>query len=366
MVRRASSWVIRYGIAIASVAVALGGASLFGPAEHVASVVFLAAVTASAYFAGLGPGLVATVLSALVLDYLYFPPLHSVTLGAATWVWLAGYLGTALLINWFQDAQWRAVSALRLQNRRKSEFMAMLAHELRNFLSPVSASVAAVQLRAPGDPVIAEACGLVERQVQNMTHLIDDLLDVARITQGKVRLSLETLDLRTVLDRVTEGVRPQIDGRGHRLEVSLPAGPLPLRADATRLEQILLNLLANAAKYTDPGGRIRVIVERRQRHLVVRVRDNGRGLAPDVLPHVFDLFSQAQAGGEGGLGVGLSLVKGLVEMHGGSVTALSAGAGRGSEFIVRFPEAEGPAQHKELDLADGRPQGTAVRGEGPG
>jgi signal transduction histidine kinase len=332
-------FVIRYGIAVASVGLALAINLLLNRLEEIPSVLFLAAVLVSSWYGGLGAGLTATVLSTLGLDFYFLPDLHSRSLdfGPATWVWLGTYLGAAFFINWQHERQRRLILALRLQDRRRGEFMTVLAHELRNFLSPVSLTLAVLKSRGNGDPAIEQSCATAERQVQNMTRLINDLLDAARISQGKIQLRLETVDLRTVLAQAIAGARPQIESRGHRLETSLPEGALLLEGDPARLEQIFLNLLTNAAKYTDPGGEIRLAVERRESQWVVRIQDNGKGMAPELLPHVFDLFAQAEAGSQGGLGIGLSLVKGLVEMHGGSVEALSDGLGQGSEFVVRLP-----------------------------
>jgi len=340
-VKRVLAAVARYGAAILGVGAVLAAALFMGRSEHVASVFLLAVVTASAYFGGLGPGLVATGLSAFALDYFFFFPKFSWTLGPATWIWLAGYVGTAVLINWFQAAQRRAVAALSLAGQRKSAFMAMLAHELRNFLSPVSTALTAIRLNAPDDPTVSEACDIADRQIKNMGTLIEELLDVARITQGKAKLELERVDLVAVLEAALAAARPLIQTRGHDVEMDIPKGSLILRGDATRLEQVFLNLLTNAAKYTEPGGRIWVTAQQRDQQLVVSVRDNGRGLTPEMLPHVFELFMQGDMGSGGGLGIGLSLVRGLVELHGGSVAAESAGPGRGSHFIVRLPAATG-------------------------
>jgi signal transduction histidine kinase len=340
-VKRVSAAVARYVAAILGVGVVLAAALFIGRSEHVASVFLLAVVTASAYFGGLGPGLVATGLSAFALDFFFFPPKLSWTLGAATWIWLAGYIGTAVLINWFQAAQRRAVATLALAGQRKSAFMAMLAHELRNFLSPVSTALMAIRLNVPDDPTVSEACDIADRQIKNMGALIEELLDVARVTQGKANLDLQPVDLVAVLEAALVGARPLIETRGHEVEMTIPKGPLILRGDPTRLEQVFVNLLTNAAKYTEPGGKIWVTAERRDRQLAVRVRDNGRGLSPEVLPHVFELFMQGDVSSGGGLGIGLSLVRVLVEMHGGSVAAESPGPGRGSQFVVFLPAVTG-------------------------
>ncbi len=331
--------VIRYGIAVASVGLALAINLLLNRLEEIPSVLFLAAVLVSSWYGGLGAGVTATILSTLALDFFFLPTVYSLDFGPATWVWLVTYLGAALFINWHHEAQRRLILALRLQDQRRGEFMTMLAHELRNFLSPVSLTLAVLKSRGAGDAAVERACATAERQVGNMTRLVNDLLDAARISQGKIKLCLETVDLRVILAQALAGAQAQIESRGHHLETSLPQGELLLEGDPARLEQIFLNLLTNAAKYTDPGGKIGLTVERGERQWVVSVKDNGKGLSPEVLPHVFDLFVQAEAGSQGGLGIGLSLVKGLVEMHGGSVEAFSAGPGQGSELVVKLPTA---------------------------
>ncbi len=235
----------------------------------------------------------------------------------------------------------RAEQALREADRRKDEFLAMLAHELRN---PLAAISNAVQLSRRGG---AEAhwpwCReIVARQCKNLARLVDDLLDVSRITRGKVRLRTERIDAAPVVAAAVEAARPLLDQRRHELTVSVAAGPMPLEADPTRLEQILVNLLTNAAKYTEAGGRIALSAAIEGAEVVVRVKDNGAGIAPEALPRMFDLFVQGDrslARSEGGLGIGLTLVRSLAEMHGGSVSAASDGPGTGSEFVVRLPAA---------------------------
>jgi PAS domain S-box-containing protein len=235
-------------------------------------------------------------------------------------------------------------AALRQADRRKDEFLAMLAHELRNPLAPVRAALQVLRAAGSGHPDADQAAAMIERQVWTLARLVDDLLDVSRITRGKVRLRKEPVDLAVVVARAVEAARPLLEANRHALEVSLPEGPVPLEADATRLEQVFANLLNNAAKYTEPGGSVRLSAERRGGEVVVRVRDSGCGIPAEVLPHVFDLFTQADRTldrSQGGLGVGLTLVKGLVEMHGGSVAAHSDGPGQGSELVVCLPA--GPA-----------------------
>jgi signal transduction histidine kinase len=234
--------------------------------------------------------------------------------------------------------------ALAETDRRKDEFLAMLAHELRNPLGAIANASYLLEQTADGGPP-ARAAAVVRRQVQHLVRLVDDLLDVSRITRGKVELQREPLDLVDVVCQAVESTRPLVEARGHALEVALPAAPLPLSADVTRLEQVLSNLLRNAAKFTEPGGSIAVAAGAEGGYGVVRVRDSGIGIPSELLPRVFDLFTQGEQGLDragAGLGIGLTIVQRLVELHGGEVEARSAGLGQGAEFIVRLPLA-GPA-----------------------
>jgi CheY-like chemotaxis protein/two-component sensor histidine kinase len=218
----------------------------------------------------------------------------------------------------------------------------MLAHELRNPLAPVLNAVHALQLGARGADAAA-AREMIERQTRHMARLVDDLLDVSRITRGKIQLRLEPVELAGIIDRAVDSARPLLDARRHAVALNVPPGPIRVTADAMRLEQVLANLLNNAAKYTEPGGHITLSAAAEGKEAVVRVRDDGIGIAAEVLSRVFDLFMQAHATpdrAQGGLGIGLTLVRRLVEMHGGAVEAHSAGPGHGSEFVVRLPIAE--------------------------
>jgi PAS domain S-box-containing protein len=239
----------------------------------------------------------------------------------------------------------RTDEALREADRRKDEFLATLAHELRNPLSPVKNAIQILHLRGSPSPEVQWARDVIDRQVQQMTRLIDDLMDVSRITRNRLELRKALVDLEGVLRGAIETVRPLVDGCRHRLTTTLPPEPILVDADSTRLAQVFANLLNNAAKYSEPGATIDVDVQRRGREAVVCVRDHGIGIPADLLPHVFDGFARTRkkpAHGRGGLGIGLSLVKRLVEMHGGSVTAHSAGEGHGSEFVVRLPAVSSP------------------------
>ncbi|WP_439627070.1 PAS domain S-box protein [Gemmata sp.] len=238
--------------------------------------------------------------------------------------------------------------ALREADRRKDEFLATLAHELRNPLAPIRNALQILKLPRVDATTVERSRDMMERQVHHLVRLVDDLLDVSRVMRGKIELRKERIELATVAARAVETVQPLIDAQGHDLKVLLPPDPLPLHADPVRMAQVVGNLLTNAAKYTEPGGRIWLTAEREGGEAVLRVRDSGIGIAPNMLPRIFELFVQvdhASTKAQGGLGIGLTLVKNLVEMHNGSVAARSAGLGRGSEFVVRLPVAvQGPEQ----------------------
>ena len=229
--------------------------------------------------------------------------------------------------------------ALKDADRRKDEFLATLAHELRNPLAPIACALQLIKMQG-GGPELEEDRAMAERQVQYMSRLIDDLMDVSRISRGMVVLRKEAVDLGPIVVRSVEAARPSMVERSHELIVSIPDEPLLVEGDPMRLEQVLANLLSNAARYTDPGGRVCLTLSREEDQAMVRVEDTGIGIDPSVLPEIFGLFVQGERRldrSRGGLGIGLSLVKSLVEMHGGSVTAHSEGPGRGSAFVVRLP-----------------------------
>jgi signal transduction histidine kinase len=234
----------------------------------------------------------------------------------------------------------RLIRQLQQVDRKKDDFLAVLAHELRNPLAPIRNATQFMQLKGPTDPDLQDARDIIDRQVRQMSRLVDDLLDVSRITQGKFALHKERVSLGVVLTNAIESSRPLIEGADHQLTVAVPPEPLYVEGDVTRLGQIFGNLLTNAAKYTDRGGRIRLTAERQGNDVLVAVQDTGIGIAAEHLRGIFDMFSQvapALERSQGGLGIGLSLVKSLVEMHGGRVEARSDGPGRGSQFIVRLP-----------------------------
>ena len=229
---------------------------------------------------------------------------------------------------------------LREADRRKDEFLALLAHELRNPLAPVVNAVNIMRLKETGDADLQWCREVIERQAGQLTRLVDDLLDVSRITLGKIKLRLERVDLAKVIAGALELSRPLMEAHRHQLTAVLPETPVVLQGDLARLTQVVANLLTNAAKYQNDGGRVDLVVEQQGLEAVITVRDLGIGIPPHMLTEVFELFSQGERTldrAQGGLGIGLSLVKTVVEMHGGSVSAQSEGVDRGSEFVIRLP-----------------------------
>jgi PAS domain S-box-containing protein len=229
---------------------------------------------------------------------------------------------------------------LREESNRKDEFLATLAHELRNPLMPVRMTLTRMRRHSIQSPADGRQLDMIDRQVKNLERIVDDLLEVSRISSGKIELKKERLDLIVAINHALESARGLITQRKHDVSLTVPMGPVVVAADPVRIEQILTNLLINAAKYTHPGGKIWVSLERASGHVEIRVRDAGIGISPDLLPRVFEMFEQGRrdlARSSGGLGIGLSIVKKLVELHGGSVVAESAGIDKGSEFTVRLP-----------------------------
>jgi PAS domain S-box-containing protein len=246
----------------------------------------------------------------------------------------------------YQEGQREIAERKRIQDelaeadRRKDEFVATLAHELRNPMAPIRQAMHVIRMFATADPTVKRAREIVERQVTHMVRLVDDLLDVSRMQRGLITLRKERLNLNTAIKHAVESASALLGARKHRVEVLPSTERIMIEGDATRIEQTLVNLLSNAAKYTPQGGHIRVSAGRENGRAVIRVKDTGIGIAPDLVPRIFDLFTQANHSldrSDGGLGIGLTLVRHLVELHGGTVTAHSEGLGRGSEFIVSLP-----------------------------
>jgi CheY-like chemotaxis protein len=267
-------------------------------------------------------------------------------------------LGAGVVVADIDDRK-RMEEALKDADQRKDQFLAMLAHELRNPLAPISNAVQIMQLEGPNGRNFRWSTEVIEDQIKHMTRMVDDLLDVSRITRGKVDLQKETISLVLVVELAVEASRPLIEDYHHHLTIALPPEPVLVDVDPARLAQVLSNLLNNAAKYTDEGGQISLTAEQMDKDVIIRVRDTGIGIAPDLLPKIFDLFTQADrtlSRSRGGLGIGLTLVRSLVELHDGRVTAHSKGLGQGSEFVVRLPIAAGGlAGRSQSSAADHAP-----------
>jgi PAS domain S-box-containing protein len=258
----------------------------------------------------------------------------------------------------------KAEAALREADRHKDEFLATLAHELRNPLAPIRNSLHLLRMAAPSDATAQRVCEMMERQVNHLVRLVDDLMEVSRITRGVIDLRCEETDLATVLRSAVETSKPLIEAARHRLAIAIPSEPIPLRGDAVRLSQVFANLLNNAAKYTDGPGQISLSARREEQEILVSVRDSGIGIPAPMLPVVFDMFVQADRStnrAQGGLGIGLTLAKRLVEMHGGTMSAHSAGPGQGSEFVVRLPIAPVDAPRAMHPASDEKPKAMPQR-----
>ena len=278
-----------------------------------------------------------------LLDFIYEPIVEED--GAVSGIFCEGFDVT--------EAR-RAEQALREADRRKDAFLATLAHELRNPLAPIRQAVRIAKTPTVSLEQLKWSHDVIERQSAHMAMLLDDLLDMTRISRGQLQLRKSVVELRAVIDPAVEAARPLMDQRKHRLEVSLPPGPLAVEVDALRVSQVVCNLLNNAAKYTDDGGRIELRVRNEAGTLVISVRDNGIGLDAEIAPRLFEMFAQSQAAlerAEGGFGIGLPLVKGLVELHGGTIAANSAGPRKGSEFTVTLPGVVRAASHAPLAAA---------------
>ncbi len=259
----------------------------------------------------------------------------------------------------------RLLGELKEADRRKDEFLATLAHELRNPLAPVRNAVQVLRLKGPDEPELRWGRDVIDRQIEHLTRLIDDLMDLSRITRNKLELRKVRVELAEVIKGAVESSRPAIEQCGHELNVSLPPQPVYLNGDVVRLAQVFLNLLNNAAKYTERGGRIWLTAERQGDEVAVRVKDTGIGIPAEKLPRLFEMFYQVDRTlerAQGGLGIGLSLVRRLVELHGGRVEARSDGVGKGSEFIVRLPVlVEKPEPPRQGQSANGAAKATALR-----
>lgn len=263
------------------------------------------------------------------------------------------------------DAQRHRADALADANRNKEEFMALLSHELRSPLSPIVNALSILRQMRTNNPIIENAANIIGRQVGQMVRLVDDLLDISRITKGKLRLTKEKVELRVIANRASETARPLMEARKHEFSLSLPTMAIWVDADPARMEQVVVNLLNNAAKYTEAGGLIHMTVSQEGDEGIIRVRDNGVGIEPELLPQIFKLFAQVDGSmgrSYGGLGIGLALAQNLVEMQDGRLQAQSSGLGKGSEFTVKLPlSAPMPGHQAQTELVPGVHTGRSLR-----
>ena len=337
-----AAWVGGMGPGLLATALGLGGALLFlpNPLGHVPLPTAQVALM-------LGRSLVLGVLVSVILETLHVTRRRLERERAQLQSEIRRRDEAENLVHRLNEDLKRREEALLLADRRKDEFLATLAHELRNPLAPLLNGLHLIRLGGGDTKLVEQSREMMERQVHQMVHLIDDLLDVSRITQGKLTLRRERVDIAQVVRGAVETSRPMLEERSHALAVDLPSEPVVVDGDRTRLAQVLSNLLNNAAAYTDRGGSIAVRVERAGDSVSIRVRDNGIGMSAETLGRIFDLYSQARPahGAPGtGLGIGLHLSRRLVEMHGGRLEASSEGSGRGSEFAILLPAAAAGAE----------------------
>jgi signal transduction histidine kinase len=307
----------------------------------------LGAVAVAVGVGGIPPAVMVTVLGYVAGRLLFFDPRGSLAFAnPAEWMTLAGYLfacGTIILFGTVMrranERERAAAAALADLNQRKDRLLATVAHELRNPLEPIR-TAAELLRRGVGTatPTDDFASGMIDRQIDHLTRLIDDLVDIDRIARNELELRLERQSLTALLEQAVASTRPTIEARKQRLVATLDPNPLELQGDGHRLQQVFVNLLLNASKFSAHDGRIEVLSEREGSVAILSVRDNGRGVSPEALPHLFETFYQADRNSRG-LGLGLAIVHRLVVLHGGTVTAQSAGLGRGSEFRIRLPLA---------------------------
>jgi signal transduction histidine kinase len=339
------------------------------------------AVAFSGWLGGFGPGATCTALSALAAAYLWVPSTRlfasGPTLGDA--VGLVLFCGVGLFVSALAEARLRALARTTRQvkevrqaqereqearseaeqaNTAKDEFLAILAHELRQPLAAMVGALAVVrqQIGAGATPSAERGIGVMERQTAHLRRLVEDLLDASRVVRGQVVLQRHPLNALDVVRDAIDAARPRADERRQRLQCHLPDQPVMVNADATRLQQVLLNVLTNAVSYTPPDGDIRLRAEADRAALTIRVQDSGEGIAADDLPRIFSLFTRAGARHGSGLGIGLAVARSLVELHGGTIDASSEGPGRGSEFRITLPALATQPEHSPgVDTAGSEP-----------
>ena len=330
-----------YAIAVSGIVVAGAVRYLVDPVlgDHASFSIFFLAVSVAAWMGGVWPAAFAAILSCLVGNYFFTHPQRSLAISSHEELYsLVLFLTVSLIIGMLSEISLRALERARIAEQAKDDFMATLAHELRSPLSVIHYANALNRLS--GAEEARDHIDLIDQQVHHLNLMVQDLLDVSRAARGKIRLDRQHVDASAVVEGAVAKARPLIESRQHQLIVDVSAEPMPVFVDPARLEQVLANLLTNAAKYTPDGGEIHLRVEPAEDSAVFTVRDNGIGIPEQMLPRVFDLFVQVDAQSklsDGGLGIGLALVQKLVEMHGGCVRASSAGANRGSEFVVSLP-----------------------------
>jgi len=319
---------------------------------------FVGAVLIASWFGGLGPGLLATALGAMVTDFFLVAPFFSLPFAKLVHgADLLLFVVLGVLISLLSDKRLRLVCQLWEADCRKNRFLATLAHELRNPLAPIANAVQCLRLHEPSNPQNRKSIEIIERQTCQITRLVDDLLDISRISHDKLELRTEPTELASVVQSAVETARPIIQRQGHDLTIRLPDASVLLKADPVRLGQVFANLLNNAAKFTPPGGRIEISAEAQADEIVVAVRDSGIGIPLGERSRIFEIFAQGgrcEAGTPCGLGIGLALARRLVEMHGGSIDVTSEGVGRGSEFKVRLPAGEMPLLPNRPSSSDDR------------
>lgn len=341
-----------YAVAVAAVALATGARWLLDPAlgNFYPFVTYYVAILAVALLASLWPSVVALILGAFAADFFFIPPRYVVLphpegvehqLGLALYCMVG--ISSIVVCEALRAAERRAdlrAADLADTNRRQLEFLALLSHELRNPLAPIRNALEILRQTGGQGDTGKLAIDMMQRQFRQLVRLVDDLLDVSRISRGRIALRREPVELASAVRRGVEAARPSCDSKELELSVAVPPEPLYLNADPARLAHIVDNLLNNACKFTGRGGRVTLAVLREGGQAVIRVQDTGIGIAADQLGRIFEMFSQVDASverAEGGLGLGLVLVKHLVELHGGTVEAHSAGLGKGAEFVVRLP-----------------------------
>jgi signal transduction histidine kinase len=320
--------------------------------EHHSFSLYFLAVSVTAWTGGLWPAIVIALVSAAAGDFFFSEPPFSLEISTPEELAsLSIFLLESLIIGVLSEISLRAFARARKAVEEKDNFMATVAHELRSPISVIYYANSLNRMESMDQP--NDQLDVIDRQVTHLNLLIEDLLDVSRVARGKIRLNRQHIDASTVIQGAIEKARPLITARKHTLELDVSSEPMPLFVDPARIEQVMANLLTNAAKYTPDGGHICICAKPAGDSATLSVRDNGIGIAPEMASRVFDLFVQGDAGrdrDEGGLGIGLALVRKISEMHGGSVRVESAGKNRGSEFVITLPIEQPAAAHLQAAL----------------